>query len=303
MISKLLKGLLLLLCAHTHIGQAQITSKKINLDEILGSAGIARSQFMNGALGAKENYPNTDSFLQAERWYEQAAEQGHNSALGNLAILKYCGDKRPLDMQRAISLLREQTKVASSEEGAATAPWLIGIAYFFGDAVDQNYAQSVPWLELAGRRGNPYAVELLLKIYAEGLTEKPSEKKVLWWLRFAANHGNKDAQIRLAILLTEKGNSPDQIIAGYYWYLSAQQDGAEVNQEKILAAEQLIDPQTATAIKNRINSEGRYKWASWDSNSEIGAYTFPCLRHEENALLTQLRTQKSLWIAKKNTPD
>jgi hypothetical protein len=259
---------------------AQTETGADNYEQILGKAGITRSQFLNGALIDKSM---SGPIAEAERWYEVAAEQGDPSARGNLAILLYCGDRRPLDVKQAFVHLE-----ALTETGSAPAPWLMGIAYFFGDSIPKDYAKAIPWLELSARRGNPYAVRLLIKIYAEGIGTPKSEEKVIWWLRFAADHGDMPSQIRLAKHLAEAPNGKKNLLASYFWLISAQDEGAFVDKNLVRRVEENIDPKFAADLRLKITKSGPFRWRDWDSESLARAYIFPCDRHLENPVLAQL---------------
>lgn len=268
-------GWMLIACVH-----AQTLTTQEDYEQVLGRAGITRSQFL---IGAEIDHSMSGPIAEAERWYEVAAEQGSVSARGNLAMLLYCGDRRPLNVKQAFTHLK-----ALSETGSAPAPWLIGIAYFFGDAVPQDYAQGITWLELSARRGNPYAVRLLLKIYEEGIGTPKSEEKVLWWLRFAADHGDKQSQVRLADHLANAPAGKKNLLASYFWLISAQNEGAFVDKDLVARIEKNIDPKFAETLRSNVANSGPFRWNEWDRDSLTRAYIFPCDRHLLNPSLAQL---------------
>jgi len=247
--------------------------------QIMGNADIASSQFLNAATA-----PST---AQKEAWYEKAAAKGKEEALGNLAMLLYCGDERPKDTQRAFELLRQL-----SELGSAPAPWLIGIAYYFGDGVPQSYEKSLPWLELSARRANPHAVKLVTEMYDKGLGIPKSESKNTWWLEFAAAHGHQGAQLQLAERLLRKAATEDDFIAAYYWLLGAKRQGANVDETTVALIESKIDSRKLAVIKEVDAKFGPFRWSRWNDESVIGAYIFPCVRHLQNPALAQMRLER-----------
>jgi hypothetical protein len=247
--------------------------------QIMGNAGIASSQFL-----AAVTAPST---AQKEAWYEKAVEKGKEEAIGNLAMLLYCGDERPKDTQRAFELLRQL-----SELGSAPAPWLIGIAYYFGDGVPQSYEKSLPWLELSARRANPHAVKLVTEMYGKGLGVPKSESKNTWWLEFAAAHGDKGAQLQLAERLRRKAASEDDFIAAYYWLLGAKSQGANIDETTVTLIESKIDSRKLAIIKEADANFGPFRWSRWNDESVIGAYIFPCVRHLQNPVLAQMRLER-----------
>ncbi|SEK11172.1 MULTISPECIES: tetratricopeptide repeat protein [unclassified Variovorax] len=243
--------------------------------QIMGNAGIASSQFLNGASS-----PNVE---QRVAWYEKAAEKGNEEAIGNLAMFLYCGDERPKDTQRAFELLRQL-----SELGSAPAPWLIGITYYFGDNVPQSYEKSLPWLELSARRGNPHAVKLVAEMYDKGLGVPRSQSKNMWWLEFAAVHGQQRAQLKLGEQLFRKAATENDFIAAYYWLLGAKSQGANIDKTTVKLIESKVDSRKLAVIKEADAGSGPFRWSKWDEASVIGAYIFPCNRHLENPVLAQM---------------
>jgi hypothetical protein len=250
-----------------------------NYHQIMGNAGIAGSEFLNAAT--------TPNIAQKEAWYEKAAKKGNREAIGNLAMLLYCGDERPKDTRRATELLHQL-----SELGSAPAPWLIGIAYYFGDSVPQSYEKSLPWLELSARRGNPHAVKLVAEMYDKGLGISKSESKNTWWLEFAAAHGHQKSQLQLAERLLRKASTEDEFIAVYYWLLGARKQGATIDETTVTLIESKIDSRKLAVIKDADAKLGPFRWSSWDDASVIGAYIFPCMRHLQNPVLAQMSLQR-----------
>jgi TPR repeat protein len=263
------------------LAQSRLIDTSVEYHRIMAEAGIARSQFIRARIS---KFPQSQA--EKEDWYEKAIEQGDKNSLGNLARVLYCGETgiRPIDMPRAINLLTKLTEL-----GSASAPWLIGIAYYFGDHVPQSYEESLPWLELSGRRGNPYAIRLVTEMHEKGRGTPESEAQAIWWLKLAAGHGDRKAQQRLAERLSRTATSENDFIAVYYWLLEAKKPDAITDEAILSVIELKIDPKKLAIIKEmeRKATLPKHRLAEWDHESIVTGL-IPCVRHMDNPVLNQM---------------
>ena len=109
-----------------------------------------------------------------------------------------------------------------AEQGDAKAQFNLGFAYYKGDGVTQDYAESAKWYLKAADQGNAKAQFNLGVAYGngEGVTQDYAEA-VKWW-RLAADQGNADAQYNLGV--------------AYYSGYGVTQDYAEAHKWLNLAA-------------------------------------------------------------------
>ena len=70
----------------------------------------------------------------------------------------------------------------------------IGIAYYFGRGVKQDYSQAYNWIRKAAEQGDANAQYCLGALYSAGEGVDRDEVEAAAWLRKAAEQGNTDAQ-------------------------------------------------------------------------------------------------------------
>ena len=51
-----------------------------------------------------------------------------------------------------------------AEQGVAEAQFNLGVCYYFGYGIDQNYAEAVKWYKLSAEQGDEQAIEILREI-------------------------------------------------------------------------------------------------------------------------------------------
>ena len=84
-----------------------------------------------------------------------------------------------------------------AQDGDVDAQYSVGDAYYYGEGVEQDYAEAVKWYRLAAEQGNANAQYSLGYAYynSEGV-EQDFAETVKWW-QMAAEQGHKVAE-RLA---------------------------------------------------------------------------------------------------------
>ena len=90
----------------------------------------------------------------AEQYYRRAAELGHIGAMANLGSMMFEG--KPQRGDEAVMFWRQ-----AARGGDAKSQYLVGIQYFNGELVPQDYVQAYAWLSLAARAGVAGAAEAL----------------------------------------------------------------------------------------------------------------------------------------------
>ena len=84
-----------------------------------------------------------------------------------------------------------------AEHGNANEQNRLGIAYYAGIGVEQNYAEAFKWFCQAAEQGNANAQFNLGLSYYAGNGVEQNYAMAFKWLRKAAEQGNKKAQERL----------------------------------------------------------------------------------------------------------
>lgn len=212
-----------------------------------------------------------------------AAEAGDETANFLIAKQLYCGKDSNKDMPHSFMYL--DNLIA---QGSSVAPWLKGIAYFYGDQIKQEESRGIQLIEMAAIRGNPYAAHWIIS----HLSEKDStQERYIWWLKFGAAHGEVDYQWQLANELL-KSKTINNRKAAYYWLLEAIHATKDARALKLATEiESSIDANSTKILKDGVEKSGKFRWLNWNEDAMVvGASILPCSRHLEHPELSKLLT-------------
>jgi TPR repeat protein len=138
------------------------------------------------------------NLVKARSWFEKAAAQGDQYAMGNLAILLDGGLGGPRDQARAEQLRKAAasgpTKVPEKfyKDGSATtmtALWQQG-----------RYADAVQIASGLAGKGNIGAQAIMARAYYKGLGVQPNNQTALLWAQKAADAKNPDGLYILGLM-------------------------------------------------------------------------------------------------------
>ncbi len=87
-----------------------------------------------------------------------------------------------------------------AEQGDPEALSLLGILYYSGEGVKQDYEKALLYLNEAAEAGNTDAMVILADMYANGKGVKTDIKKALEYLTKSAKGGNEHAQQAIKML-------------------------------------------------------------------------------------------------------
>ena len=124
-------------------------------------------------------------------------------------------------------------------QGNAKAQYNLGVVYYEGNGVTQDYEQAVKWTRLAAEQGYADAQYNLGVMYTKGQGVPQDNKEAVKWTRLAAEQEHVDAQYDLGVM--------------YEYYLSLTKDYKEAFKWYRLAAEQGF-------VKAQYNLAGIYKY-------------------------------------------
>ncbi len=163
------------------------------------------------------------SFDEAEQWFRKSAEQGNDNGegflLGFTVFQQVVAGK---DASEAWADLE-----AAAEDGNAAAQAAMGVMYFEGQGVTQDYEQAVKWLRRAARK-NASAQGFLGLAYFEGHGVAQSFRQAVRWSRAGAERGNDLAQRTLGLCYqTGKGVEANPAEAVKWFHKSAEQGDDE----------------------------------------------------------------------------
>ena len=115
----------------------------------------------------------------------------------------------------------------AAEQGPADAQFFLGGMYDMGTGVSQDYVQAVGWFRKAAEQGFAHAQNELGSMYAKGAGVLRDDKEAVRWYRHAAEQGNAEAQLSLGQAYAEgKGVSLD-ITQAVVWYRKSAEQGLE----------------------------------------------------------------------------
>lgn len=139
----------------------------------------------DGVLGLGLIALGAERFKEAKKLLKQAMEQGNAAAAFHLGSVFISIDN---DQKRGIEYFEK-----SADAGYLDASFELGLLYYEGEVLTQDYPRAIELFKLAAIEDHPDAQFYLGSMYLEGLgTEKNSEEAVIW-LSKAAESGDEDA--------------------------------------------------------------------------------------------------------------
>ncbi len=87
-----------------------------------------------------------------------------------------------------------------SEEGESGSQFGLGLLYYTGKGVDQDYAIAYDWMRMAAERGNFNAQNNLGVMFMQGHGVEKDVVQAFAWYSVAASQGQRDAQKNVDIL-------------------------------------------------------------------------------------------------------
>ena len=124
-----------------------------------------------------------------------------------------------MDKEKGIALIRR-----SAEQGYADAQFNLGLAYYRGEGVSQDYTQAVSWWCKAAEKGYADAQSHLGLCYYKGEGVSQDYTQAVSWYRKAAEQGVAAAQYNLGVCYYKgEGVSQDYVQAVSWWCKAAEQ--------------------------------------------------------------------------------
>lgn len=117
--------------------------------------------------------------------------------------------------------LKEITPLAKA--GNADAQHLLGLMYYMGRGVPQDYKQAFAWHQKAAVQGKADAQYVIGAMYYKGNAVPQDQKQAVYWFRKAAEQGHPEALYALALMYRYHvaGMPQDVVIAYMLWNLAA----------------------------------------------------------------------------------
>jgi TPR repeat protein len=138
--------------------------------------------------------------------------------------------------------------------GNADAEHLLGLMYYMGRGVQQDYRQALEWHRRAALQGKADAQYVVGAMYYTGNAVLQDQKQAVVWFRKAAEQGHPEAQQVLGLMYRYHiaGMPEDVVIAYMLWNLAAANGSANAVEQRAnvlrkMTAEQVEEGQALSA--------------------------------------------------------
>ena len=105
-----------------------------------------------------------------------------------------------------------------AEQGDRSAQSILGLMYYLGQGVPQDYAEVVKWFLLAAEQGYASAQFNLGVMYHQGEGVPQDYAEALKWFRLAAEQGDGDAQVNLGRMYANGEGVPQDYLQAHKWF-------------------------------------------------------------------------------------
>ncbi|MET0268568.1 MAG: tetratricopeptide repeat protein [Duganella sp.] len=156
--------------------------------------------------------------------------------------------------------LKEITPLAKA--GNADAQHLLGLMYYMGRGVEQDYQKAFQWHRKAAEQGKADAQYVVGAMYYTGNTVIQDHKQAVVWFRKAAEQGHADSLQIMGLMYRYHmgGVEQDNVIAYMLWNVAAARGSATAVEQRAAVARQLSKEQI---------EEGQALSAAWKPGKKL----------------------------------
>jgi TPR repeat protein len=149
-----------------------------------------------------------------------------------------------------------------AKAGNADAQHLLGLMYYMGRGVPQDYKQALAWHRKAALQGKADAQYVVGAMYYTGNAVIQDHKQAVAWFRKAAEQGHADAQQVMGLMYRyHMGGMPqDNVIAYMLWNLAAAKGSATAAEQRSAVVKHMTQEQI---------EEGQALSAAWKPNTPL----------------------------------
>ena len=178
----------------------------------------------------------------------------------NLILFLTAAVSPAYDIEEGIQAFQNHNLVKAHEiflelanEECVDAMWLLGMMYYKGIGVPEDYKQAFTWFENASGLGDPDSMNFIGFMYESGIGVERDLDQASRWYEKAVENGSVEAMYNLSILNMKLKND----VSSYMWYKLAEHFKYEcsdderkifrdkfryfLKQEQVLAAQALAD--------------------------------------------------------------
>src|SRR4051812_18250219 len=143
-----------------------------------------------------------------------------------------------------------------AQAGNPDAQHLLGLMYYMGRGVPQDYKQALEWHRKAALQGKADAQYVVGAMYYTGNAVIQDHKQAVTWFRKAAEQGHPDAQHALGLMYRyhTAGMPQDNVIAYMLWNLAAANGSTNAAEQRAAVVKSMTPEQI---------EEGQALSASW----------------------------------------
>ncbi|PMC37317.1 hypothetical protein CJ195_11175 [Bacillus sp. UMB0899] len=147
-------------------------------------------------------------------------------------------DLLSLITQKVVALLSpkynpEKRFEKRAKSGDRTAQYSLGLLYYFGDGVIQDYKNAFYWFECAAQKGHMEAQNYLGDMFANGQGISKDIYHAIYWYKNSANQGNPISQFNLGLIYMEGKQVSQNNLEAFQWFLKAAIQGEVAAQHNI----------------------------------------------------------------------
>ncbi|WP_395408696.1 tetratricopeptide repeat protein [Pseudoduganella sp. UC29_106] len=149
-----------------------------------------------------------------------------------------------------------------AKAGNADAEHLLGLMYYMGRGVPQDYKQALAWHRKAAAKGKADAQYVVGAMYYTGNAVIQDHKQAVVWFRKAAEQGHADAQQVLGLMYRYHigGMPQDNVIAYMLWNLAAANGSANAAEQRAAVVKAMTPEQI---------EEGQALSSSWKPGTPL----------------------------------
>ena len=149
-----------------------------------------------------------------------------------------------------------------AQAGNAEAEHLLGLMYYMGRGVPQDYKAALEWHRKAALKGKADAQYVVGAMYYTGNAVIQDHKQAVTWFRKAAEQGHTQAQQVLGLMYRYHmgGVQQDNVIAYMLWNLAAANGSANAAEQRAAVVKSMTQEQL---------EEGQALSAGWRVNTPL----------------------------------
>lgn len=120
-----------------------------------------------------------------------------------------------------------------AEKGDLDAQMTLGLMYFLGEGVPQNYPEALKWYRQSAEKGNAGAQNNLALMYLNGHGVPKNSIESAKWMRMAATKGLPGAQVNLGQMYIEGTGVGRNAVEAVRWFRRAAEQGDPAGQRTL----------------------------------------------------------------------